>query len=435
MTKRNRTSLLLATAAMVAASCSKIGPINAPALTAGRADFSVVAAVGTSITAGYQSGGLVDRHQIHSYASLFAQQVGASPLDLPLINGAGIPPLLEVKRLVPPPVQIGPINALPGLPTNDLLGTTYHNLGVPGALTRDLADTSFYLANPYFPLIQRSHGSIARQLAEQLDPPPTFLLVEYGSSELLRPALQGTTAGLLSTVAFAETLVHALDTLQTLLPGVEMAVVNVPDITGLPFFTTVSNRLLDAAGRPMVDINGRPRFLLGPNAVPLTANDQVLLTALTDIGNGKGYPLGTTSYLSGVPMPGLGSGLTEDQVLTATESITLQERARRFNGVIDTASASIAVPRDIAVVDLDGLLRRARTTGIEMRRVVYTTTFVTGGLISLDGIHPNDLAQALLCNEVIEAVNRKFGSNIQPLDPLRFATVTASRAGASSGAP
>ena len=56
---------------------------------------------------------------------------------------------------------------------------------------------------------------------------------------------------------------------------------------------------------------------------------------------------------------------------------------------------------------------------------------MTGGLISLDGVHPNDLCHALLCNELIGAVNAKFGSNIQPLDPLKFATPTSSGASAS----
>jgi len=78
-----------------------------------------------------------------------------------------------------------------------------------------------------------------------------------------------------------------------------------------------------------------------------------------------------------------------------------------------------------------GLLRRAESPGIELRRVIYTTKFVTGGLISLDGIHPNDLGHALLCNEAIRAVNARFGSNLQPLDPLRFATLTSSGASAA----
>jgi hypothetical protein len=423
MKNPSRTSLLLATAAVVAVSCSKIEPITAPALTSGRADFSVVAALGAGITAGFQSGGLADSHQVHSYASLFASQVGAHPLDLPLIGGAGIPPLLEIKRLVPPPIQIGPISSTPGNATNSGLATAYHNLGVPGALLRDMTDTRGYPNNPYFALIERGRGSIARQAATQLSPPPTFLLFEYGSSELLGPALQGTTVGLLSVAGFADSFAHALDTLATLLPGASMAVVNVPDVTILPFFTTLSNMQLDAAGQPVLEADGDPKLLLGVTL----KDDLVLLSAASDIGRGIGYPTGTFSYLSGSPVAGQGVGLTNAQVLSGGEAPTVRDRARKYNSVIDTS----ATRRGFVVVDLYGLLGTAKAPGIEIRRVLYTSEFVTGGLIGLDGVYPNDLAHALLCNELIRAVNTKFGSNIQPVDPLRFATLTSSRASGS----
>ena len=441
MKNRKRTSLLVAFAAVVATSCSKIEPITAPVLSSPHADFSVVAAVGSSITAGFQSGGLVGRHQTHGYASLFAEQVGARPLVLPLIDGDGIPPLLEIKRLVPPPIQIGRISSTPGNNTNAGPEIAYHNLGVPGALLQDLTDTTRYLSDPYFALIQRGRGSIARQIADptQLSPQPTFLLLEYGADDLLGPALKGTTTGLLSVANFESFFTRGLDTLAALLPNAKLAVVNVPDITALPFFTTVSNKQLDAAGRPVLDANGMPKFLLGPSLgsnntpLPLTANDLVLLSAQPQIAAGFGYPIGTFSYLSGSPVPGNGIGLTDAQVLSTmlstSEAATLRDRALKFNFVIDTTARSVTKPRDIAIVDLDGLLRRAKSPGIEIRRVLYTSAFVTGGLFSLDGAYPNDLAHALLCNEVIRAVNARFGSNIQPVDPLRFATLTSSRAG------
>jgi len=434
MTNRKRTSVLLVAAAVVAVSCSKIEPITAPALSPGRANFSVIAALGTSITAGFQSGGLVDRHQVHSYAVLFAQQAGARAMDLPLIDGNGLPPLLEIQHLFPPPVQIGSIAGPAGNPTNLLLPTAYHNLAIPGARVSDVIDTTKYLRNPYFGLIQRTHGSLAHQVAEQLNPQPTFLLFEFGANELLGPALNGTTLGLTSVAAFADSFGRALDTLQALLPNAKMAVVNLPDVTRLPFFTTVSNKQLDARGQPVV-INGRTQFLLGPNNAPLTAADQVLLSAAPAVAAGFGYPQGTFSYLSGVPVSGNGIGLTDGQVLSTSEALTIQDRARRFNAIIDTTLKSVTKPRDYAIADLAGLLHRAESPGIELRRVLYTTKFVTGGLFSLDGIHPNDLAHALLCNQVIDAVNKRYGSNLQPVDPLEFATLSASSASAARAGP
>src|SRR5262249_37952715 len=208
----------------------------------------------------------VDRHQLHSYAQLFAKQVHARPMDLPLVNGDGIPPLLELKHFYPPPDTIAPISDTYGIPTNLGLPTAYHNLAVPAARVQDVFDTTHYdLAPPrdtFFTNIQRGRGSLARQIATQLDPPPTFLLFEFGSSELLRPALNGTIVGLTTVAAFADSFRFALDTLAALLPNVEMAVVNVPDVTQLPFFTTISNRQLDRYGRSIVAANGKAKFLL-----------------------------------------------------------------------------------------------------------------------------------------------------------------------------
>jgi hypothetical protein len=437
MTNRKRASLLLAVAAVVAASCSKIEPLTAPGLAAGRANFSVVAALGSGITAGYQSGGLVNRHQTHSYVSLFAQQVGAHSLDLPLIDGDGIPPLLQLQHLYPPPIQIGRISSTPGVQTQLALPTAYHNMGIPGARVQDVFDTTRYSApgrDTYFPIIQRGRGSLARQVATQIHPPPTFLLFEFGQAELLGPALNGTSVGVTSVAAFADSFGRALDTLSALLPNAKLAVVNVPDVTGLPFFTTVSNKQLDRNGQPIVDANGRFRFLLGPNNVGLTTGDLVLLKARAQIDLGYGYPQGTFVYRTPTDsVPGNGIGLPDSLVLSNSEALTIQDRARRFNAIIDTVSRSASKPRDFATVDLDGLLNRVRNPGIEIRRVTYTSAFVSGGFYSLDGVHPNDIGQALLCNEVIRAVNARFGSSIQPIDPLQFATFSASAATAARG--
>jgi hypothetical protein len=64
---------LLGAAAL--AGCGKQEALDAPKLESGGADYRVYVAMGTSISAGWQSGGLVDRHQIHSFPALFAEQV------------------------------------------------------------------------------------------------------------------------------------------------------------------------------------------------------------------------------------------------------------------------------------------------------------------------------------------------------------------------
>ena len=58
----------------------------------------------------------------------------------------------------------------------------------------------------------------------------------------------------------------------------------------------------------------------------------------------------------------------------------------------------------------------------------YSGAFVTGGLFSLDGVHPTDLAQGLLANAMIQSVNARFGSAVPLVDLSGVATLTSSRA-------
>ena len=72
------------------------------------------------------------------------------------------------------------------------------------------------------------------------------------------------------------------------------------------------------------------------------------------------------------------------------------------------------------------MLFRSQTT--------YTDRFITGGLFSLDGIHPTDLGHAIIANVMIEAVNRKFGSNVPYARLLDYSTPTSSSARPSGAA-
>src|SRR5262245_38619409 len=149
-----RTRLVLAIVSMAALAgcsgpCDNIDSINGPQLTANGVDLSTYVAVGTSLSSGYESGGLVDRHQVHSFPALFATQIGKTVLldgtgtfTMPTINFDGIPALLEIKSYSPP--IINNTGRTIGAPTNSSQNFPYHNLGIPGAILLDLVDTTHY---------------------------------------------------------------------------------------------------------------------------------------------------------------------------------------------------------------------------------------------------------------------------------------------------
>ena len=77
-------------------------------------------------------------------------------------------------------------------------------------------------------------------------------------------------------------------------------------------------------------------------------------------------------------------------------------------------------------VDLNALYDDFTTNGFKLGATAYSTDFVTGGLFSLDGLLPNDLTHAIICNQMIDAVNAQFGATIPRLNVANYATATSS---------
>jgi hypothetical protein len=384
--------------------CGSLDPITAPRAGGGSASFTTYAAMGTSIGAGYQSGGLVYRHQLQAYPALFAGQVGAT-FTYPAISDSGIPALLRLVSLGTSPVIVQ--SSVTGSPTNLLLPTPYTNMSIPGAVLNDVRDTTYYSRSVIFAIIQRGQGSILEQVVRLR---PTFISFEYGANEVLGPATSGSGTPILSVAQFGGLLTITLNTLQDSLPDARLALFTVPDVTSIPFVTTI---------KPYVTLpNGtHVPLLVGEDAAhpegELNPDDYVLLTASGLLAAGTGIPIALGG--NGNPLPGA-------VVLTAAEATGLQETVDGYN----LAIRAEATARGAALVDLYGLLKTAATTGIQVGGARYTSAFLTGGLFSLDGVHPTDLAHGLIANRMIDAVNAKFGASIPHVSLPAVETHTAS---------
>jgi hypothetical protein len=413
-----RTLLALGSAALVLAGCGKLKAINAPAAQSGSADFSTYAALGTSISAGVQSGGLVVHHQQKSFTYLFARQVG-TPFTIPSVSADGLPPLLRLVSLSP--LIISNAGRVPGVPTNLLQPTPYNNMGVPFAIVADASDTTNYNNTPdragAFALVGRHLGPVADQA---LALSPTFLTIEYGSNEVLGAATRGSGTALLPPATYAFLLTALMDKIAGAVPTAKFAIVNVPDVTSVPFVTTFPAVVLDANGNPVLPLIPLIGSEGGP-AAPLSPLDHVLLTAADSMAIGTGFPVGTFSYLTGAP--GNDRPLLNSQVLSTTEAASIQASVDAYN----VAIAGIATARGGALLDLNALLRQAATTGFTYQGQLYTSDFITGGLFSLDGVHPTDIAQGILCNTLIDAVNAEFGAKIQHVNLATVASNNSSR--------
>jgi hypothetical protein len=386
--------------------CSKLDSITAPKAGGGNASFAVYAAMGTSIGAGYESGGLVYRHQVHAYPALFAGQVGAA-FTYPAISDSGLPPLLRLVSLVGPVILPG---SHPGQPTNLALPTPYTNMSIPGALLFDVADSSQYGRSAIIGIVQRGQGTILQQVVRLR---PTFVSIEYGANEVLGPATQGSGTPLFSVPQFGGLLHITLDALQDSLPNAKLALFTVPDVTSIPFVTTIKPYLVNPA-----DGSNIPLLTAVDTEHPagqLNDDDFVLLTAASLLAGGTGIP---------VAAGGNGNPLPDQVVLSASEASAIRAAVDGYN----TAIRAEADARGEAVVDLHGLLITAASTGFQIGGVRYSSAFITGGLFGLDGVHPTDLAHGLIANTMIDAVNATFGATVPHVTLPAAESYTSSRA-------
>lgn len=397
-------SALLALALLAAA---------APAAQA-QLDFSRYVAIGDSLTAGFTSGSLVISGQRNSYPSLiFRQATGQTGgFEQPLVSEPGIPGVLRLTSLVP--VVIAPTPGR-GNPLNLTLGRPYNNLAVPGADARDVL-TRVTDAGGLHDLILRGRGTQVQQ-ARLLG--VTFATIWVGNNDALAAATSGivndqTLTPLASFEADYRAIVSAMAA-----GGVELAIANIPDVATIPFVTTVPPVLINPATNQPVIINGSPVPLLGPSG-PLTAADRVLLPATAALAQGIGIPRAAG---------GTGQPLPDNLVLSANEIATIRARIAAFNGVIRTVANEVGA----AFVDANAILQQAATGGIHVGGITYTSSFLTGGIFSYDGVHPTAFGYAYVANAFIQAINERYDTEIPlvNLAPFVFGTAAVTAPGLS----
>ena len=134
-----------------------------------------------------------------------------------------------------------------------------------------------------------------------------------------------------------------------------------------------------------------------------SSRDYILLPANSVIG--------TTQ--TGAPAPfnvnGISYPMQDNTTITATEATQLKTATDAYNASIQT----IADAKGLAFVDIKALYNQVNNGGIVANGQTMTSRFIIGGMFSLDGVHPSPRGNALISNKFLEAINSKYGSNLQ----------------------
>jgi hypothetical protein len=145
-----------------------------------------------------------------------------------------------------------------------------------------------------------------------------------------------------------------------------------------------------------------------------TAADLLVLPSSSIIGT---VNTTTYSYLINQGLPanlagqfaveGVTNPLADKWVLIPSEQLAIKTATDQYNVTI----ANVAAANGLALVDFKGILEEASTTGISDGNFILTTKLVTGGLVSLDGIHLTARGYAVMANKFLEAIDATYGSN------------------------
>lgn len=440
--------------ALLSACKQKVNEFNADR---GSADFTKYVSVGNSLTAGYADGALYKSGQINSYPNILAQQFTT------VGGGAFIQPLIETEdgiglNVTPFGLYLTPKMVLKILPDMDCGGTPipgsyslkpdllthtpdqaaygailaarpvaagpYNNMAVPGAQLQHLFFKGYGspLGNPFF--ARFASNPLASIIEDVMAQQPTFFSLWIGNNDVLTSALAGTSLLVTPVDTFAKYYPMAVGALLASGKQPKGIVATIPDVTSIPFFTTISQQLpwngivLDATQatglNTLYGMFGHTEITwqAGPNGFVVAKEDGTwahmgpqdlfLLTLPTDSIKCKG--MGIVDTTGGgyklYPIPG-------KFVLDANEQAVIKQHVDAFNGIIKQTAAV----KGLAVADMNQVLK-SFASGMVFDGIKFNTSFVTGGLFSTDGIHVNPRGNAVIANYFIQAINATYGSTI-----------------------
>jgi lysophospholipase L1-like esterase len=354
-------------------------------------NFSNTVFLGDSLTAGYQSGSLLDTQQVHGWANLVATEASFN-IVLPLIAPPGAPNVLQLVSVGPPPVIVSSTGTTSG---RDNFAAQATDLAVPGALLNDILNT-VPLVNPAagqqqinqlvlgFPGL--GYGQAYSQANFAVKANPTTIFLWAGNNDALVADITGTPTSMTTVTNFTTQYTALIQYLTTKAPA-HLVIANIPDVTAVPYLQPAPVILAEYSA-----VTGLPVAYLSA-ALGITTGDFVNPEGLSEI------PLILGGKQKGP--------ISDAGVLSAAEVVTVKAQVAAFNQVI----AQQAQGAGATLVDINALFAQITASGLTINGYTGTSSFL-GGFFSLDGIHPTDTGYAVVANRFIDTMNTAFGTKI-----------------------
>lgn len=471
--------LLLVSLTLVACNDDDEDVVAPVVITSGDADFSNYVALGDSFAAGYSDNALFAAGQENAYTNILAQQfmlAGGGEFSTPFMSdniggfssgGVQVPqfmPRLYFDVATSSPMMVEGVS---GTGLTDNLTGPFNNMGIPGAKSFHLITPGYGTLNPYFGRFASS--ATATVLGDAVAQDASFFSLWIGGNDVLSYATSGgigtnqtgnfdpSTYGqndITDPNVFANAYATLVDNMTA--NGAQGVVANLPYVNALPYFTTVPHNPIpldaptvallsgasgygqyngglqlaaslgaisadeaarrtitfqEGAGNAVVIVDSYLTNLtaLGiPSYRQATAEDLVVLPARTFIGTLVG---GNPMLVNGVSVP-----LADNWVLSKEEIAEVRTATDAYN----TTIAGIAASKGLAFVDAKAIMQDLLDGGIVRNGYTIKTDYVTGGMFSLDGVHPSPRGYALIASFFAQAINETYGSNLPEIDMTNY---------------
>ena len=386
-----------------------------PAASANAAFMARWVAIGNSITAGYQSGGIAEATQRAAYPALISRALGLS-YSGPYVTGGGCSPMTSTIDAFVSATGAGTVTRPSALCARTGTSTLLNNVAVPGANSANVTNRPGSSGNPLTTLILGGRTQV--ELAAEAQ--PTFVSVWIGNNDVLGAALQGDTARATPLATFQANYDLVLAGLANTPAAREQRglLVGVVDVTNVPSVFTAQAIVGNVGGfRTAFEQgflrNGRTLQVL-PNcaATPTTAaNTGVSLVYLLQVAAAaQALPANTPIPFACAPFTAGGQTIGTGGILDLGEAAGLAARVAAYNAYIRGRAEAMGW----AYYDPNTTLARLKQNPTVISPIPNLTSPSApfGTAISLDGIHPSSAAHVEIANDIIRVINTKYGSNI-----------------------
>ncbi len=379
---------------------STVGPSYA-----GGSIFKSYVALGNSLTAGYQSGGINDSTQSRAYPVLLAQAFGTR-FAYPALANPGCPPPInnfQTQTRVTPTGYPASTSTSCYLRTQSSITDVLNNVAVPGANVADLTSPNGTSANPLTTFVLGGLTQAQRALMAN----PTFATIWIGNNDVLEPALTGEPNGATTLANFTTAYDAMISELTTGAPDLKGVLIGVVQVSAAPqLFPAAALQNAQFVGG--LDLAAGTTITIHPDCYSAPGNQSLInIQIVAAIAAGLHPPMivclkGET----GVPAP-VGDYL----VLDAAEQLQVYNLITSYNAYIQNKADAIGFAYWDPNVALAAL---AQTPGaIDYPPNLASATQPFGTAFSLDGVHPSSSTHITIANDLIDVINAKYSTTVR----------------------